>query len=154
MTAADAEPTATTQQSNSFQILTCLTDRSGLMSGAVVFSHLLCMCLRFSVSSPALHSSAFARKPLVSMRLTVCKRIFFISACNSFIYENQLSTDSYELFSRNHSTAVITSLEPQLNPGVCYFIIFVIYLIFLYLRPFCLLQTALVPGKSVKQIFS
>ena len=73
------------------------------------------------------------------MRLTVCKRIFFISACNSSIYANQRPTDSYELFSRNHSTAVITSLEPQLTPVnycICYPTFFVICLIFPYLRSF------------------
>ena len=144
MTAVHAEATATTQQSNSFQILTCLFDRplrtdarggcflptscacvfasvpplqyfrSRTSTSALIFSTPL-QCIIFSAPLQSLHSSASARMPLVSTRLTVCKRIFFISTCNSFIYANQRHADSYELSSRNHSTAVITSLEPQLN---------------------------------------
>ena len=125
MTAVPAEATATTQQSNSFQILTCLFDRplrtdarGGCFFPPPVHVSPL-QCLRSSASVPVsplqyLISNASARMPLVSTR-PVCKRIFFISTCNSFTYANQCPTDSNKLFPRNHSTAVITSLEPQLN---------------------------------------
>lgn len=89
--------------------------RSRTSTSALIFSTPL-QCIIFSAPLQSLHSSASARMPLVSARLIVCNRIFFISACNSFIYANQRPTDSYELSSRNHSTAVITSFEPQLNP--------------------------------------
>ena len=110
-------------------------------------------CLRSSVSAPVPHLQCLCSNgmPLLSTR-PVCKRIFFISVCDSFIYANQHPTDSYKLFSRNHSTAVMAPLGPSRTPvsvGVCYPIFFIIRMIFLYLHLFHLLQTAPVPGKSV-----